>query len=157
MAEIISFAARALFRILLPTYVRTGVSMNFMIRDAKRLGISFRRSDMLGEIRYFQNWFKFEALTSKLPKDTRVPPHLMSEVNLTRSAKYRAFGEATYEHPITGATFTKDVSMYDDTRRNPIGYEEKMIEEIEEDPSQAGWNLVDVRFRVVEHNQGWSY
>lgn len=157
MAEIISFAARALFRVLLPTYVRTGRSMNYMIRDAMRLGISYRRTDMLGDIRYFQNWFKFEALTSKLPKDQRVPPHLMSEVDLTRSRKYRAFGEATYEHPITKATFSKDVSIYDNTRRSPIAYEEKMIQEIEEDPSQAGWNLVDVRFRVVEHNQGWSY
>jgi hypothetical protein len=152
-----SFMMRALFRAVLPTYVTSGLSMNAIIGNARTLGISFRRTDMLADIRAYMGWFTNEAKSRTLSSDRIVPPSYMSDVALGRSAKYRVYGEATYLDKFSGEAHTTIISLYDDMARSKGEWEQWLTDSIKEDVSQPGFNLVGVDFKVVEHNTGWTY
>ena len=84
-----------------------------MIRTAAKYGATYRRQEMLDDIRKFQGHLKYQAGIEKLSGDSLVPKAWMVEVELKEpGAKYRVFGKGTFYDWNTGAEYEKTVSFY---------------------------------------------
>jgi len=150
--------ARALFRAIIPEFVRLGYSSSKMIAEARKLSIpTYRRTDMLGDIREFQGFFRYESLLKSW--DINELPHrgLMYEVELRRDRRYRVFADVMRQNRINGEWDTRTVSFYDDELRTFSEWDDLYRKAAEEYNYEPEFEIMNVEVRGIEHNTGWRY
>lgn len=148
---------RAIFRATIPNFVRLGYSANAMIREAVGWGVSYRRTDMLSDVREFLGRFVNEGRVSQLGRDEIPRPWHMVETDLRRLRNYRVWGDAEYFDPLTGRTTKQLISFYDDELRSEEDWEEEFRQQKEEAEYKTGIEFISFSMRSIEHNKGFSY
>lgn len=150
--------ARALFRALIPDFVRIGYNATRMISTAVSMGIpTYRRQDMLTDIREFQGFFRREAIVREW--DVNKIPHkgLMTETPLSRDRRYRVFADVWEVNTITGERDQRVISFYTDELQTFAQWEEEYIDMIGEARYRAEYEIDMMETRAIEHNVGWRY
>lgn len=149
---------RALFRALIPEWVTLGYSARRMIREARALNIpTYRRTDMLGDIREFQGFLLHESQVSTYDVNKVLPKGYMTEVSLRRDRKYRIFANITTQNRVNGETDTRLVSFYSDELMTITDWEQAYQDMIEDANYKPEEEVLFMETRAVEHNTGWAY
>ncbi|NVM22324.1 MAG: hypothetical protein HWN68_11160 [Desulfobacterales bacterium] len=149
--------ARAIFRTAIPDFLRRGFSVNAMIREARAWGVSYRRTEMLGDVREFQGYFVNESRVRTLDRDVIPSSWYMQETDLRRIRRYRVHGNITYRNPLTGEEWTKPMSLYDDTLKTLNEWEEDYKDDVKERMEFYEIEVVGIDFRAIQHNRGFEY
>lgn len=149
--------SRAIFRAALPTFITRGLSSNAMINQARTLGVSYRRINMLADIREFSGLMKQEAAVINTASDTLVSKFNMVETDLRRARRYRGFAHVTYENNLTGEQVTQPVSFYDDELRTSDDWMEEFERNRIESEYKTDQTIVGFELSSVEHQAGWAY
>jgi hypothetical protein len=148
---------RAIFRAAIPDFLRKGFSANAMIREARSWGVSYRRTDMLNDVREFMGRFVNEERVKSLARNEIPRPWHMTEVDFRRLRNYRVWGDAEYYNPLTGQTSTQLISFYDDELRTEEEWEAEFAKQKEEAQYKTGIEFVSFNMRYLEHNKGMPY
>lgn len=128
-----------------------------IIREVRRAGYSYRRQDMLTDIRKFQGRIKYEdQILQRTPQDY-VPKGFMVETDLKAPKKYRVHGYARYYNKDTGEYFDHRASFYTDSYQRMGDWEQDFTSynwgaKYGENVQAQGFQV-----RAVEHNQRWPY
>ena len=144
--------ARAVFRTMIPSYVRQGFSANAMILDARKYMPMYQRSTMLQDIRQFQGLFVGEKSQGVMSRTAAIAESKMPAVDYGDRAKYRVYGTAQFINPETSEVQSAPISFFTNRHYSPQGYENFMSGQVDVDEYIPGWNLLGVDFRVVERN-----
>jgi len=144
--------ARAVFRTMIPSYVRQGFSANAMILDARKYMPMYQRSTMLQDIRQFQGLFVGEKTQGALTRDKSIPLSKMPAVDYGDRPKYRVYGTAQFINPETNEVKSAPISFFTNRHYSPQGYENYMKDQVDVDEYIPGWDLLGVDFRVAERN-----
>jgi len=148
---------RAIGQAIFKRLAGQGLSAGSMIKLAKVSGGSYRRIDMLSDIRTFNNRRIHENAIRAMPAGATVPQGYMSEEVLKQPRRYRIFGDAIYQDKRTGVMYIKKVSMYSDDLSDNLDYAHSFIEYqplSETDPTVVA---IDFNQTGLSHNKGWSY
>lgn len=148
---------RAIFRAMISQFVGLGLSSNFMVREARRLGISYRRQTMLGDIRELSGLLGKEASVRQLSSSILVPRGVMVETDLRRARNYRVFGDVVYTNIETGVSRDQTISFYTNDRKSKDDWAADFVEDKEESEYLPEESVTGLVIRSVEHNKGLPY
>ena len=148
---------RAFGKPFIPQLVRQGLSSGRIISTLIEHGVSYRRQDMLRDIREVTGLARMESFTRAADPRQAFPKFGMIETELRKDRRYRVFGKLEYRDTLTGETFEKNVSFYTDTNKGKDLWDEDFLDQYEMGeykPAKyvTGFNIVN-----VEHQAGWSY
>ncbi len=145
---------QAIFKMMAPELASAGE----MIRVAKRLGGSYRRTDMLADIRKYTGRVKYQAPISAMSGNTVVPQAWMVETKLMEpGANYRVFGKAKFYDWNTGTEFEQTVSFYHTDLMNKDNYESEFNDYFQGGYQDKDLELLSFDQTALEHNQGKPY
>lgn len=148
---------RGVARLVMPSLVRQGLGSNAIINVLQGLGLSYRRTVMLGDIREFSGLARLERVVMSVASDVLFPQHAMVETSLRRARPYRVFGRLTVEDTTTHEQFERFVSFYADERDSKAGWSEAYVEQWQETESGRLMRAMKMQIASVEHQQGWSF
>jgi hypothetical protein len=148
---------RAIGRMLIQSFVPSGFSANAIINMVRRAGYSYRRKEMLSDIRLFSGRFKYEDAVRSVGSNEIVPIRYMNETDLKRENKYMLHGDAVYFDTETGEYITRDVSFYTDRLITTGEWERDAIEYSMREETDPRYILENVHFKAVDHQVGYSY
>jgi uncharacterized protein related to proFAR isomerase len=157
MPEGIGTAVRAIGRLAIGGLVKQGLGSNAIIGVLAEVGLSYRRTTMLADIREFTGLMRLEKTVRQVAMDAIFPQHAMVETYLRRARRYRVFGTLTVEDPLTWERKEVNVSFYTDDRKSKEEWEQDFFEEFRDSESAQGGELLDLQIRSVSHQSGWSY
>lgn len=149
--------SRAIGRNLIKALLPTGMSGRAIERELFRLGYSYRRTEMLKDIRTFTGRAKYEEAIRSLGPGELVPRRFMPDEELKRGVKYQVFGEATYYDPQTDSYTFEDGSFYTDRYATKEEMEEDFCEKMVGKYDAARKQAVGFDVRGVSHNKGYDY
>lgn len=156
MSDLGTQAIRAIIKAVIPDFVNQGFSFNRFQKYMRQVhGFAYRRADMLSD------WNKTAGVIRNAPRfdalnyDDFIPDNAMASVQFTRPRRYRWFGEATYENPLTGETYKKWVSGY--TNRDPQmgAWESEFMQAVEDSELYGSFTLESVRITGAWRNSQW--
>lgn len=129
-----------------------------MIRQARKLGGTYRRTDMLADIRKFQGRAKFETSIRNLSGNSVVPKAWMVETKLKEpGANYRIFGKAEVIDLRTGIYDEIDFSFYHTDLMKKDDWAREFTDYFVEDSVDPDMEFLSFNTTVVEHNIGKPY
>jgi len=149
--------ARALFRMAVPSWIKEGLSMNAMLRQASELDFGVRRQWGQGEIRRLSGLIKNAYQLSHANPAAPVRSTLITETELGRDRRYRVYGNATFYNPLTGSENTRLVSFYTDNFGTPLELGDMFSDDFDRDNYEEGVTVTDFSLQGVEHNEGMKY
>lgn len=149
--------SRAVGRMMLRAAAQMGYGANKAIRWLKSAGVSYRRQDMLADIRKFTGRLKYQANIEKMSGDRIVPRPWMVETELKQPRAYRVFGNATYLNPSTGKYETKRVSLYSDSLMTNDEFEKEYIEKSKAREYEGNSRVVGFRMQAIGHDKRRGY
>lgn len=129
-----------------------------MIRAAKRLGGTYRRTEMLADIRQYTGRVKYQAGIQSMGGNKVVPKSWMVEVQLKEpGANYRVFGQAKFYDWNTGTEYEQLVSFYHTDLMDKDSFAREF-----DDYFNSGYQDVDLELlsfdqTALEHNLGKPY
>ena len=145
---------QAIFKKLAPEMA----SAASMIRQAKRLGGTYQRTEMLADIRKFQGRAKYESAIRKLSGNSVVPKAWMTPAKLKEpGANYRIFGKAEVIDLRTGVYDEVDFSFYHTDNMKKDDYAREFTDYFAEDSVDPDMEFLGFEVTVVEHNIGKPY
>jgi len=148
---------RAIGRIIINSLIPQGLGSNAIIRALIERGASYRRTDMLSDIREAGGLMRYEASIRDLSPGTVVPKSWMTELELKAPYQYRVFGEAQMIDMNTGEAVTKRVSFYTDQLSSVGAWEDDFIEAFEGAYGEENTGIVSLKVAGVQHNAGYEY
>lgn len=149
--------ARAVARAFIPSWVKLGFGANAITRELKSFGLSYRRINMLKDIRELSGLMKMEKYISKLSDIVVIPKFGLVETELNRDRYYRVFAELEVHNTTTGLNEKRTLSWYDDELKSKSQWIKEFLEEQEEGKYAENEEIVGISIRSVEHNAGWRY
>ena len=149
---------RSLFRTMLPEWSRLGFSGSAMIRQAGRMGIAtYRRKDMLSDIRSAQDRVSFGNKLMDFPGNQRPVKSVMAETELRAARKYRVFGTFQTRDTETGRVQYEHKSFYTDTLRTKADFADEFMGAMDI-PEISRYKIYEAGdITLIEHNTGWRY
>lgn len=148
---------RAFGKPFIPQLVRQGLSSGRIISTLKQHGVSYRRTDMLKDIREVTGLARMESFTRAADPRKAFPKFGMIETTLRKDRRYRVFGKLEYRDTLTGETFMKDVSFYTDTNKGKELWDDDFLDQYEMGEYKPAMYVTDFTIVNVEHQTGWSY
>lgn len=150
--------ARALGRQVIQHMAPSGVLSGVIIRAVKKAGYSYRRKDMLADIREATGRFRYQTNIESLAAGQRVPQSWMSEGALRRGYRYRVHGLQTVYDRSIGEWKIGYKSFYTDEWRNMGEWEESFVEASRKAYEwRAEEEVTGFQVQSVEHNEGFAY
>ena len=148
---------RAIARILLPDWAKSGWSAARIIRGLKSAGATYRRTDMLGDIRQAQDRVTYGSKVVDFSAVDMPTKSVMSDSVFIRDRRYRVGFTSRVYYPETGAYKYEHGSMYMDSLDTKEGWSEKYLEEMNASEQYEGRDFQIAEVTFIEHNQGWDY
>jgi len=148
---------RALFRAMIPAWVRMGFSGRRMIREFRGMGFKIGNEQAFKEIREIRGMIVNEARVRALKPETLFPISHMAETELPKPRRYKVIADVEYVSMTTGRTEVKTVSFYSDTRKTVEEWADEFMEHLEEFEYRADFGVNWVSIRAVQHNVGFPY
>jgi len=149
--------ARALGRIVVANRTKLGWGSNRIVRDLKRLGVSYKYPTMLGDIRQFAGFMKYEKKTRNFPGDKLLPQGLMLDSKFKRARRYRVYGDIWIKDSLTGDIRQQTISFYDNKRRTTSDWMTLFIRQYKGNMYSPDDEIIGAEVRTVEHNRKWAY
>jgi len=129
-----------------------------MIKTARALGGTYRRKEMLADIRQYQGRAKYETSIRNLAGNKVVPRAWMVPAQLNEpGANYRIFGKAQVNDLRTGIAQEMDFSFYHTDMLKKDDYGREFAESFAEDSIPLDMEFLSFDVTVVEHNIGKPY
>lgn len=129
-----------------------------MIRAAAKLGGTYRRTEMLADIRKYKGFVKHQGAIEALADNRVVPRAWMIETQLKEpGANYRVFGKAQFYDWNTGTEFSKTVSFYHTDLMKKEDYARDFDEYFTGGYQDQDLELLSFNQIGVEHNLGKPY
>lgn len=145
---------QAIFKAMAPE-LGTAASM---IRAAKKYGGTYRKTEMLADIRKYTGRIKYETRIRALKGNTPVPRAWMSEVDLNvPDANYRIFGEANFYDWNTGTDYQQTVSFYHTDHMGKIDFATEFDNYFSGSYQEEDFELLSFEQTAQEHNIGKPY
>jgi len=142
---------------MIPDLYRAGMSANKIIREARGMGISYRRQTMLADIRELTGRMTKQYFVERFDPRRIITKGIMTEVELPRAKKYYVIANALYKDLVTGEQFEKNVSFYTNEAKTFEMYEEDYVDWKEEAMYRVDLSFISFKPLCVEHNAGWDY
>ena len=118
---------------------------------------TYRRTDMLKDIREAKDIYTYGSKVKDLAINIRPPTDIMVETKLKRARRYRVFASARHVNKETGRVSYHNISFYDDSLRTKEQWEDEYIDQKEKDEYEVGETVTDVDIFAIEHHEGWGY
>ena len=145
---------QAIFKRMAPELVSAGE----MIRMAKKLGGSYRRTDMLADIRQYTGRIKYQANIIGMGGNNAVPRGWMVETKLNEpGANYRVFGKATLYDWNSGTTIEQTVSFYHTDLMAKDDFAQEFNSYYNSGYTEQNLELLNFDQTALEHNLGQPY
>ena len=146
--------AQTIFKSLAPELM----SAAEMIRKARSLGGTYRRTDMLADIRKYTGRIKYEGNIRTMSGNLPVSRGWMVETDLNEpGANYRVFGQGTFYDPVSGQEFTQTVSFYHTDLMKKDDYASEFMNYFSNPYQQDNIELLSFDQTALEHNIGKPY
>ena len=150
--------ARAIGQAIFKQMAHDLASAGSMIRMAKKLGGSYRRTEMLADIRQYTGRIKYQANILGMSGNKVVPRGWMIEVRLNEpGANYRVFGKATFYDWNTGQPIDQTVSFYHTDLMAKDDFAQEFNDYFNSGYSEQNLELMDFEQTALEHNVGMPY
>ena len=129
-----------------------------MIRMAAKYGGTYRRTDMLSDIRKYTGRIKYQANIGSMSGNTAVPKTWMIETDLNEpGANYRVLGKAKFFDWNTGTEIEQTVSFYHTDLMKKDDYESEFGEYFQGGYEEQNMELISFDQTALEHNIGKPY
>ena len=116
---------RAAMRLLIPDYLRAGISANQFIKDMKnRFGFAYRRTNVLSDFRYFGGIKTSTDRIKNVRKDRLPSDGVLAPGTPKGGAKYEWRVKLSGYDPYTGAITDQYVTILGDNRQTPADIEQ---------------------------------
>jgi hypothetical protein len=129
-----------------------GYSANQIIREATKLGGSYRRAEMLADIRAASQRFKGEYWVKKLDPLAEIPSSLMVQKKLKYPANFRVYGDYTFYDRLADEVRTETRSMHVDRVTSKFDLEVTYEEEFTKNPSDEQYEFIAFNVKAIEMN-----
>ena len=150
--------ARAIGQAIFKQLAPEAMSAAAMIRVAQKLGGSYRRTEMLADIRKYTGRIKYARNILGMSGNKVVPRGWMIEVRLNEpGANYRVFGKATFYDWNTGQPIDQTVSFYHTDLMAKDDFAQEFNDYFNSGYSEQNLELMDFEQTALEHNVGMPY
>jgi hypothetical protein len=127
-----------------------GASFNTIIRTARVFGVSYRRADMLYDLRRWVNKFRSFSMATGIDWNKRVPYSRMPATEFKKDFKFRVHADILYRDPLTGEIKRDPHTRYTNAWLSPSGYEDYIDNRIKNKKYEPGFEFAGVEFKGVE-------
>ncbi|KKK76475.1 hypothetical protein LCGC14_2863260, partial [marine sediment metagenome] len=122
------------------------------------LGGTYRRTDMLEDIRKYSGRIKYQAGIQSMGGNKVVPRAWMIETNLNEpGANYRVLGKAKFYDWNTGTEIEKTVSFYHTDLMNKDDFAREFGEYFAGKYEEENMEIIAFEQTALEHNTGKPY
>ena len=149
--------ARAAGRVIIKSLVPTGLGSNAIIRRLIRSGYSYRRQDMLADVRQVSGLHKYERAVRDVGANEVIPRGYMFDSDLKQPYKYRVYGKTNYYDPDTDSYVTVSESFYTDDLAKKGDWEEIYSDSYTDRYPEGGLEFTNFNITSIEHHKGYSY
>lgn len=153
MASLPRYFGRMVIGAVIPLDWSSRRIINYLARTTG----TYRRTDMLRDIREAKDIFEYGSKVNALAVNIRPPKTVMVEIELKRARKYRVFGRTREVNRDTGRVSYKQISFYDDTLRTKDKWGKEYLKQKEEARYELEEDITNVDIFAIEHHEGWSY
>ncbi|GAH14733.1 unnamed protein product, partial [marine sediment metagenome] len=129
-----------------------GLRPSELIRTAITAGGSYRKQDMLSDIRMFEDRLRHETQIMQTPFNQKVPISYMTETGLNQDVKYRVHGYVTMYDEETDTYLRKKASFYTNDYAETGDYSESFIKAYWQKYQEEALEVSEFEVRAVEHN-----
>ncbi len=148
----LTLSPRAIFRAAIPAYLQAGLSFNAMIIDWKKYAPTYRRTDMLQDIREIAGLLAGEKSQAGLGRSNLIPDNIMGTFYHDSPAKYRVFLTAQIENRFTHENDAMTLTYYTDEQLSKEEYEDLEVDRFTTDSVPGGWALTSLDFKAVQRS-----
>lgn len=149
---------RAIGKAIIQGLARERLSAGRMISILRQSQATYRRQEMLDDIRAATQRVKYEGSIRRLQAGATVPRGWMVETELADpKALYRVFGEATYYDEATDTYEPKTVSFYHNELKDNLSYGDDFIEYQPTTQTDPDRRVVEFKQTGLEHNVNQPY
>lgn len=149
--------ARYLGRMIIGKRVALGWSSSRIVKDLVKTSGSYRRIDMLRDIREIQDVEAFGSKVRDLAVNVRPSQDIMVEMELTRKRKYRVFGRVKTVDIDTGYVRYEIKSFYSDSLRTKEQWGEEFLRQKRISDSDPTVAVEEMDIYAIEHYEGMPY
>ena len=150
--------ARAIGQAIFKSMAGELATAGSMIRAAQKLGGTYRRTDMLADIRKYTGRVKYQAPITAMGGNSAVPRGWMVETSLKEpGANYRVFGKAKFYDWNTGTEFEQTVSFYHTDLMKKSDYETEFNDYFNSGYQDQDLELLSFDQTGLDHNIGKPY
>ena len=149
--------ARYLGRMVLGQLVPLDWSTRRIINYLGRSTGTYRRTDMLRDIREAQDIHQFGSSVRDLAINVRPPQDIMVETALTRRRKYRVFGRVKSVDVDTGRVQYEIKSFYTDSLRTKEQWVDEFQRQKQLSDSAPEFAVEEMDIYAIEHFEGMPY
>jgi len=146
---------RAAFKALIPSYVRLGLSMNAMILNARSLGLGYRRTIMLRDIRNVMGLVVGEARQRLLRPETLISRDLMPKVSYEDRDRFYVRFNVKLQSQIDGHIEERTFSYWTNEQLSKSQYEAIAWDRFEAPYQQLMYNVLDITHASTVENDLW--
>ena len=148
---------RSIGQMIINALVPGGASSTSIIRALKQAGASYRRTDMLSDIRDIGGRFVNEGNVRRMTGNSVIPSSWMSDTELKQPYTYRVFGEADVLEADTGNVIKATKSFYTDDLAAKGDWENEFINLEGDRGTDEPNTLVNFQITGVQHNAGYPF
>jgi len=134
-----------------------GLGSNAIINAIRDAGYSYRRTDMLSDIRSFAGRAMHESQVKSLTGNSVIPQSYMVDTELKMPYNYRVFGDADILDDETDVVTRTTKSFYTNDLAAKEDWENEFISVSQEGYSTEGQAITNFQIKSVEHNTGYPF
>lgn len=135
--------------------VREGLSFNRIIRIAREQGISYRRADMLHDLRIISKAVGKTDWQQRAPMNRVVDEEFVIRAHNPTVRKFVVTFEVKFRDEMTSETYTKHLSVTSDGYHTLNWYRDKLIHAVSTDETMSQYNNVIVGVKVAKAVGWW--
>ena len=134
-----------------------GISAGRLIDIARAAGGTYRRQEMLTDIRKAEGLFLHGAQIKKLGPGDTVPRAWMFETELEADAKYRVMGDMTVWDEETNSYLTQNASFFTNDYDNLGNYAKGFFDHYSGTYIEQDLEISEFQVTALFHNAGYDY
>jgi len=148
---------RTIAKMIFRQFAGQGLSTTRMISLAADQDATYRRQDMLADIRSAEHKALYDTRIQALNTNDLVPRAWINELDYKYPAKYRVLVQVDIEDELTGEVYQDTKSFFTDDYAAVGDYESEFMDKKPWSETDPYANVVGVKVRGMEHNKGMGY
>jgi len=149
--------ARSIGYTFLEPMIKQGIGSNRIYNLLRSAGVSYRKQDMLNDIRDISGRYKMQSQVEALTGNRVVPTNYMTDRELRRPVKYRVYGEIHSWDFEEGTEVISEGSFYTDDLAKKEDWEESFKDNYRRSEKYPDMEIMSFHISGVDHNKGFGY